>query len=220
MDTIKLQTLRLSDLATSETGIITRVAGYGAFRKRITEMGFVRGKKVTVIKNAPLRDPIEYEIMGYRVSLRRSEAHMIEIITGADDALPEIDSYFGSTDDNSVKDTVLNTTKTINIALVGNPNCGKTTLFNLASGAHERVGNYGGVTVDSKEAEIKSGGYTLKLTDLPGTYSITEYTPEELFVRGHIIDNCPDVIINVIDSSNLERNLFLTTQLIDMHVKV
>lgn len=220
MDTIKLQTLRLSDLATSETGIITRVAGYGAFRKRITEMGFVRGKKVTVIKNAPLRDPIEYEIMGYRVSLRRSEAHMIEIVTGVDEALPEIDSYFGSTDDNSVKDTVLHTTKTINIALVGNPNCGKTTLFNLASGAHERVGNYGGVTVDSKEAEIKSGGYTLKLTDLPGTYSITEYTPEELFVRGHIIDSSPDVIINVIDSSNLERNLFLTTQLIDMHVKV
>ncbi len=104
--------------------------------------------------------------------------------------------------------------------MVGNPNCGKTTLFNYASGSHERVGNYGGVTVDAKEGIIKRNGYSLKVVDLPGTYSITEYTPEELFVRRHLMENNPDVVVNVIDASNLERNMFLTTQLIDMNMKV
>ena len=106
------------------------------------------------------------------------------------------------------------------MALVGNPNCGKTTLFNYASGSHERVGNYGGVTVDAKEGQLKHDGYTLNIVDLPGTYSITEYTPEELYVRNHLIKNKPDVVVNVVDASNLERNLFLTTQLIDMNIKV
>ncbi len=210
----------LADLKTGDEAIITKVLGRGAFRKRITEMGFVKGKKVTVIKSAPLLDPVEYEIMGYKISLRRSEAELVEVISA--DLADEInlDDYQGIIDDETLKISALAKGKIINVALVGNPNCGKTTLFNFASGSHERVGNYSGVTVDAKEAKYKHAGYTFKIVDLPGTYSITEYSPEELFVRSHIIDKMPDIVINVLDASNLERNLFLTTQLIDMNIKV
>lgn len=210
----------LSQLTEGENGVITNITGEGAFRKRITEMGFVKGKKVNVIKNAPLQDPVEYEIMGYNVSLRRKEAAMIEVLTGLDKQQPIESEFNGTLLDDRLKTSIKPKGKIINVALVGNPNCGKTTLFNHASGSHERVGNYGGVTVDSKEATLKFPGYIIKLTDLPGTYSITEYTPEELFVRMHIQNKTPDIVVNVIDSSNLERNLFLTTQLIDMNIKV
>ncbi|WP_321426467.1 ferrous iron transport protein B [uncultured Bacteroides sp.] len=210
----------LSGLQNDETGVIVKVRGHGAFRKRITEMGFVKGKSVKVIKNAPLQDPVEYEIMGYNVSLRRSEAALIEVAS-VNNALQTKQSVFEGTFEEDSLETIENIKgRFINVALVGNPNCGKTTLFNYASGSHEKVGNYGGVTVDSKEAYVKQGDYKLKLVDLPGTYSITEYTPEELYVRSHIIENKPDVVVNVIDASNLERNLFLTTQLIDMNIKV
>ncbi|HEY4787900.1 MAG TPA: FeoB small GTPase domain-containing protein, partial [Bacteroidales bacterium] len=212
--------IRLSSLVNDETGVITKVLGHGAFRKRITEMGFVRGKTVKVIKNAPLQDPIEYEIMGYNVSLRRSEASLIEVITEEDAEMMAQIPFKGTIATDILKTSLREKGKTINVALVGNPNCGKTTLYNYASGSHERVGNYGGVTVDAREAEIRMDGYTLNIVDLPGTYSITEYTPEELYVRSHITENNPDVVINVIDASNLERNLFLTTQLIDMNIKV
>lgn len=110
--------------------------------------------------------------------------------------------------------------RTINVALVGNPNCGKTSLFNIASGAHEHVGNYSGVTVDAKEGFFDFQGYHFRIVDLPGTYSLSAYTPEEIYVRKHIIDETPDVIINVVDASNLERNFYLTTQLIDMNVRM
>ncbi len=209
----------LSDLQTGETGIITKVLGRGAFRKRITEMGFVKGKKVTVVKSAPLLDPIEYEIMGYKVSLRRSEAELVEIVAASDEEALSID-FNGTIDEESLKISALEKGKVINVALVGNPNCGKTTLFNYASGSHERVGNYSGVTVDAKTAEFRQDGYTFNIVDLPGTYSITEYSPEELYVRTQILDKMPDIVINVVDASNLERNLFLTTQLIDMNIKV
>ncbi len=209
----------LSDLHTGETGIITKVLGRGAFRKRITEMGFVKGKKVTVIKSAPLLDPIEYEIMGYKVSLRRSEAELVEVVAASEEALMSI-NFNGTIDEESLKISALEKGKVINVALVGNPNCGKTTLFNYASGSHERVGNYSGVTVDAKTAEFRQDGYTFNLVDLPGTYSITEYSPEELYVRTQILDKMPDLVINVVDASNLERNLFLTTQLIDMNIKM
>ncbi|MDD5186282.1 MAG: ferrous iron transport protein B [Paludibacter sp.] len=210
----------LSDIKTGGEAIITKVLGHGAFRKRITEMGFVKGEKVIVIKNAPLQDPVEYEIMGYKVSLRRSEAELVEVVSVEDAAsLSEI-KFQGTIDDETLKVSALEKGKVINVALVGNPNCGKTTLFNYASGSHERVGNYSGVTVDAKEAVLKKNGYTFKIVDLPGTYSITEYSPEELFVRMHITEKMPDIVINVIDSSNLKRNLFLTTQLIDMNIKV
>ena len=213
-------TIYLTDLHDNDEGVITKVSGQGAFRKRITEMGFVKGKTVKVIKNAPLQDPVEYEIMGYNVSLRRSEASLISVSTGKNGDSPKLNGFGTTVAENVVKAQVGEKTKQIHVALVGNPNCGKTTLFNYASGSHERVGNYGGVTVDAKEGIIKQNGYALKVTDLPGTYSITEYTPEELFVRNHLTETSPDVVVNVIDASNLERNMFLTTQLIDMNMKV
>lgn len=210
----------LSDIPTGESVYITKVLGYGAFRKRITEMGFVKGKKVKVIKNAPLQDPIEYEIMGYNMSLRRSEAAMIEVEPIIEGDLQQLFHYEGIIVEETPRMRGIPKTKRINVALVGNPNSGKTTLFNRVSGSHERVGNYGGVTVDIKEAVVKFESYKMNFTDLPGTYSITEYTPEELFVRNHIGEKKPDVVVNVVDASNLERNLFLTTQLIDMDIKV
>lgn len=210
----------LSDLKTGDEAVITKVLGRGAFRKRITEMGFVKGKKVTVIKSAPLLDPVEYEIMGYKISLRRSEAELVEVVSADMADQISLGEFQGTIDEETLKISALEKGKIINVALVGNPNCGKTTLFNAASGAHERVGNYSGVTVDAKTAKYKQGGYTFNLVDLPGTYSITEYSPEELYVRSHIIEKMPDIVINVLDASNLERNLFLTTQLIDMNIKV
>jgi ferrous iron transport protein B len=210
----------LSDLQTGNSAIIAKVKGHGAFRKRITEMGFIRGKRVTVIKNAPLKDPIEYKILDYDVSLRRSEALLIEVVDHNDAIALLNGSFEGTITEDLVRSKALEKGKTINIALVGNPNCGKTTLFNYASGSKEHVGNYSGVTVDIKTAFFNQGDYSFNITDLPGTYSITAYSPEELYVRNFIINEAPDVIVNVIDASNLERNLYLTTQLIDMDVKV
>jgi ferrous iron transport protein B len=218
--TTTIKTTFLSDLKTGEQGIITKVLGHGAFRKRITEMGFVKGKEVTVIKNAPLQDPVEYEIMGYKVSLRRSEARLVEIVAVEDENELVGAGFSGTIDSEEIIRSAREKSTTINVALVGNPNCGKTTLFNHASGSHERVGNYSGVTVDAKEATMKRDPYTFRIVDLPGTYSITEYSPEELYVRRHITEQMPDIVVNVVDASNLERNLFLTTQLIDMNVKV
>ncbi len=216
--------MKLSELQNGEFGIISKVKGRGAFRKRITEMGFVKGKKVTVIKNAPLNDPIEYTIMGYEVSLRRSEAALVEVVT-PNEAKELIKENYSGVHTSEPESIILETSakeqsKVINIALVGNPNAGKTTFFNYASGSHEHVGNYGGVTVDSKNAKFKYKGYTFIITDLPGTYSLTAYTPEEVYVRRYIQENNPDVVVNVVDASNLERNLYLTTQLIDMDIKV
>jgi ferrous iron transport protein B len=182
-------------------------------------MGFVRGKKVTVIKNAPLKDPIEYGIMGYKVSLRRSEASLIEVISRKEAEEMETTSFHGTFTDDLLARTATEKRKTINVALVGNPNCGKTTIFNQASGANEHVGNYSGVTIDIKSGNFHYKDYTLKVSDLPGTYSLSAYSPEEVFVREHISQELPDIIINVVDASNLERNLYLTSQLIDMDVR-
>jgi ferrous iron transport protein B len=183
-------------------------------------MGFVKGKKVTVIKNAPLQDPVEYEIMGYNVSLRRSEAKMIMVTPAGDNDDSSRPSFNGTRTQEYQKQYESEAGKTINVALAGNPNSGKTTLFNHASGSQERVGNFSGVTVDAKQGMMKKGGYRINIVDLPGTYSITGYSPEELYVNNHIIDNRPDIVVNVVDASNLERNLYLTTQLIDMNIRV
>lgn len=277
--------MKLSELHTGEIGIIVKVAGHGGFRKRIVEMGFIKGKRVKVILNAPLRDPIEYEIMGYKISLRREEANLVEIVSESEamvsqpsqavDALKLLtdnDGFAERENSDLLEKRMLTMAegkrRVINVALVGNPNCGKTSLFNFASGSHEHVGNYSGVTVDAKEGffkmDIRSSSlmevqncpkesessqsacescalygscglhrkessaegnedavqYTFRLVDLPGTYSLTAYSPEELYVRRHLIDETPDVVINVVDSTNLERNLYLTTQLIDMNLRV
>lgn len=228
--------MKLSSLQTGEVGIIVKVSGHGGFRKRIIEMGFIEGKQVEVLLNAPLRDPVKYKIMGYEVSLRHSEADQIEVVhldevqkgdsqdkkqnlntaTMADPHDKEDHALMPSEPSEEAK----RRTKTINVALVGNPNCGKTSLFNFASGAHERVGNYSGVTVDAKVGRAEYEGYEFHLVDLPGTYSLSAYSPEELYVRKQLVEETPDIVINVIDASNLERNLYLTTQLIDMHVRM
>ena len=213
--------MRLSELHTGEKGVIVKVMGHGGFRKRIIEMGFVKGKAVEVLLNAPLNDPVKYRIMGYEVSLRRSEAEMIEVVTDRR-ALPDAvgQEVVSTRTADELPAALQREVRTINVALVGNPNCGKTSLFNFASGAHGRVGNYSGVTVDASVAHADFFGYGFNLTDLPGTYSLSCYSPEELYVRTHLTDQMPDVVINVIDSTNLERNLYLTTQLIDMNLPV
>ncbi|MDR1343476.1 MAG: ferrous iron transport protein B [Prevotellaceae bacterium] len=212
--------MRLSNLANGEKGVICKVLGRGAFRKRITEMGFVKGKVVLVVKNAPLKDPIEYSIMGYAVSLRRSEASMIEVVTEEEAKKIDLASSSTATIEQVLLETAKASGSVINVAFVGNPNTGKTSLFNQLSGAHEHVGNYSGVTVELKKAQVKLKGYTINLVDLPGTYSLTAYSPEEVYVRKYIAEEMPDIIVNVVDATNLERNLYLTTQLIDMDVKV
>ena len=224
--------MKLSELKTGEKGVIVKVLGHGGFRKRIVEMGFIKGKTVEVLLNAPLKDPVKYKLMGYEVSLRHDEADMIEIISIEEaKQLEKASIDVTSTElltasdepeitEQQLRDAAMKKRRTINVALVGNPNCGKTSLFNFASGAHERVGNYSGVTVDAKEGHATFEGYEFNIVDLPGTYSLSAYSPEELYVRRQIVDKTPDVIINVIDSSNLERNLYLTTQLIDMHLRM
>ena len=221
------KTMRLSELNTGEKGVIVKVLGHGGFRKRIVEMGFIKGKTVEVLLNAPLRDPIKYKVMGYEISLRRQEAEMIEIISEqeAKEQAVQPDYHEGLGEnmhlgEDELKQLALGKRRTINVALVGNPNCGKTSLFNIASGSHEHVGNYSGVTVDAKEGYFDFQGYHFRIVDLPGTYSLSAYSPEEIYVRRHIINETPDIIINVVDSSNLERNLYLTTQLIDMNVRM
>ena len=247
--------MKLSELKTGESAVIVKVSGHGGFRKRVIEMGFIKGKKVDVLLNAPLQDPVKYKIMGYEVSLRHSEADHIEVVSideakndaklskaEEEDRQQVIDSKIVDSNDSDEqalgdkmlvaerKDNASNEAlaeqeaerlhRVINVALVGNPNCGKTSLFNFASGAHERVGNYSGVTVDAKVGEADFNGYHFNLVDLPGTYSLSAYSPEELYVRKQLIEHTPDIVINVIDTSNLERNLYLTTQLIDMHIRM
>lgn len=235
--------MRLSDLKTGEEGIIVKVNGHGGFRKRIVEMGFIKGEEVAVLLNAPLKDPVKYRLMGYEVSLRREEASLIEVVSKSEANMPASQEA-GETSrvpsaeipatasrataaggafhceeyEQALRRLVSEKSHELTVCLVGNPNCGKTSLFNYASGAHERVGNYSGVTVDAKEGVVRQGDYLFHVVDLPGTYSLTTYTPEELYVRKYIVEKTPSLIINVVDASNLERNLYLTTQLIDMDV--
>ncbi len=212
--------MRLSELKTGDSAIIVKVLGHGAFRKRMIEMGFVKGRVVDVVLDAPLKDPVKYGIMGYEISLRRSEAQLVEVLPVEDveywkckDALQGVGTVC---DNDSLMSLARERSREITVALIGNPNCGKTSLFNVASGAREHVGNYSGVTVDAKVGYMEHAGYRFKIVDLPGTYSLASYSPEELYVRRYLKDETPDVIVNVVDGSNLERNLYLTTELIDM----
>ena len=209
--------MNLSELKTGDKAYIVKVKGHGGFRKRIVEMGFIKGQRVDVLQSAPLQDPVKYRVMGYEVSLRRQEAEKIEVTDNEREAAEISEPQNVATTAHYATHSARHT---INVALVGNPNCGKTSLFNFASGSHERVGNYSGVTVDAKEGYADFEGYHLKLIDLPGTYSLSAYSPEELYVRKQLLEDTPDVIINVLDTSNIERNLYLTTQLMDMHLRV
>lgn len=222
--------MKLSELHTGEKAVIVKVNGHGGFRKRLIEMGFIKGKTVSVILNAPLKDPIEYEIIGYKLTLRREEAEQIEVIgeSEAKELLEnqELSPIVPSDCEDEIQLEQMMTRlaekrrHVIRVALVGNPNCGKTSLFNIASGSHEHVGNYSGVTVDAKEGHFTYAGYEFVIVDLPGTYSLSAYSPEELYVRENLIENVPDVVVNVVDASNLERNLYLTSQIIDMNLRV
>lgn len=209
--------MKLSELKTGESGIIVKITGHGSFRKRVMEMGFVKGKKILVELNAPLHDPIKYRILDYEISLRRNEAELIEVVADRDEmASVSADAAEIREDDGEFITAFDRERRTINVALIGNPNCGKTSLFNVASGAREHVGNYSGVTVDAKYGEMDYKGYHFNIVDLPGTYSLSAYSPEELYVRRYLHDQVPDVVINVLDANNLERNFYLTTELIDM----
>ena len=236
--------MRLSELRTGEKAVVVKVMGHGGFRKRIVEMGFIKGKTVEVLLNAPLQDPVKYKILGYEISLRHDEAQMIEVVSEEEaklidtpndetkdsenspninteaDYMPAKATAENDNSEEKMQQAARNKRRVINVALVGNPNCGKTSLFNFASGAHEKVGNYSGVTVDAKEGIARFEGYEFHLVDLPGTYSLSAYSPEELYVRKQIIEKTPDVVINVLDASNLERNLYLTTQLVDMNLRM
>lgn len=214
--------MKLSELKTGESGVIVKVHGHGGFRKRIVEMGFIKGTEVKVLLNAPLHDPVKYKLMDYEISLRRAEADLIEIVSIEEAkamAKMKVQAPGIPVDGCEYIHAIAEEQgKNIDMVFVGNPNCGKTSLFNIAGKTHERVGNYSGVTVDAKKSEIDFEGYHLTIIDLPGTYSLSAYSPEELYVRKYIIEQHPDVIINVVDASNIERNLYLTTQLIDMDV--
>ena len=210
---------KLSELKTGEEGTIVKILGHGSFRKRVIEMGFVRGHEVKVLLNAPLKDPIKYKILDYELSLRRSEADLIEVVRKGDE-LPERMRHDPVTVEDEDVTGILEAEResnTINIALIGNPNCGKTSLFNALCNGHEHVGNYSGVTVDAKDGHFEYKGFHFKVVDLPGTYSLSSYSPEERYVRRYLNDEVPDVIINVVVASNIERNLYLTTELIDMN---
>ena len=212
---------KLSELKTGEEGIVVKILGHGSFRKRVIEMGFVRGHEVKVLLNAPLRDPIKYKILDYELSLRRSEADLIEVVKKGEKLPYDMEREPATIEDDDTvtvaeRNSVERESNTINIALIGNPNCGKTSLFNELCNGHERVGNYSGVTVDAKDGHFDYKGFHFKVVDLPGTYSLSSYSPEERYVRKYLNDEVPDVIINVVVASNLERNLYLTTELIDM----
>lgn len=220
--------MKLSELKNGETAVIIRLSGHGGFRKRIMEMGFVRGEKVTSVQNSPLNDPVKYQVMGYDVSLRRNEASMIEVLPEeeAKTILTPAPSFGCIAECGHCTTCNCNKRKNdairknvINVALVGNPNSGKTSLFNILTGSSEHVGNYSGVTVDAKSGSFNYKNYRIKITDLPGTYSISAYTPEEIYVRRHLFNEEPDVIINAVVASNIERNLYLTTELIDLNLR-
>lgn len=212
--------MRLNDLPEGHEAYVVKILGHGAFRKRLTEMGFVRGKLIRKVLSAPMKDPVKYSILGYEVSLRRSEAEMVEVVDASEMQLPpyvdsQVLTHPNETDE--LLPTLHNhAAREINIALIGNPNCGKTSMFNSLSGATEHVGNYSGVTVEAKKGSFNYGGYHFNIVDLPGTYSLAAYSPEELYVRRYLASETPDVIVNVVVASNLERNLYLTTELIDM----
>ncbi|CDA89844.1 ferrous iron transport protein B [Firmicutes bacterium CAG:238] len=222
--------MRLRDLKTGESGRITVVGGQGALRQHFLDMGMVPGAEIKLMKLAPMGDPMEFRIHGYELTLRLADAEKIEIepvnipeenaaegepaekTKAKHPGLGEGGIYHVKADGNPLPDGT-----TITFALAGNQNCGKTTLFNQLTGSNQHVGNFPGVTVDRKDGVIKGYPKTL-VTDLPGIYSMSPYTSEEIVTRQFLLDDKPKGIINIVDATNIERNLYLTMQLMELDI--
>ena len=227
--------MKLTELEIEEGFVVDKVATEGEIRQRIIEMGFTPGAKGWIVRKAPLGDPIEVHIMDYEISLRNSEAKGIEVskseveikkdrILKSSDTKKEkleLDSNLIENRENIYKKTKvpLNNTK-LKVAIAGNPNCGKTTIFNALTGANYKVANYPGVTVERREKDMVYNGYTYDLIDLPGVYSLSAYSQDEVVACDVLLNEKPDFIIDVIDATNLERNLYLTLQLIELGIPI
>lgn len=220
--------MTLKELEIGKSAVIKNVGGEGALRQHFLDMGMIPGAEVTVVKLAPMGDPMELQIHGYELTLRLAEAAQIEIeeikersqkhkrIESVKDSahpgLGEEGKYHSKEDENPLPDGTM-----LTYALVGNQNCGKTTLFNQLTGSNQHVGNFPGVTVDRKSGSIK--GYpNTEVTDLPGIYSMSPYSSEEIVSRNFVLDEKPKAIINILDATNIERNLYLTMQLLEMDI--
>lgn len=220
--------MTLKELEIGKSAVINNVGGEGALRQHFLDMGMIPGAEVTVVKLAPMGDPMELQIHGYELTLRLAEAAQIEIeeikersqkhkrIESVKDSahpgLGEEGKYHSKEDENPLPDGTM-----LTYALVGNQNCGKTTLFNQLTGSNQHVGNFPGVTVDRKSGSIK--GYpNTEVTDLPGIYSMSPYSSEEIVSRNFVLDEKPKAIINILDATNIERNLYLTMQLLEMDI--
>ncbi len=217
--------MTLKELKIGESGRIDAVGGEGALRQHFLDMGVIPGAEVTVVKFAPMGDPVEVRIHGYELTLRLDDAARIDVTkidaaeaeTAAAPRRPVAHPHLGEPGVHHVKGETepLPEDHILTFALVGNQNCGKTTLFNRLTGANQHVGNFPGVTVDRKSGAILGHPKT-SITDLPGIYSMSPYSAEELVSRAFVLDEKPDAIINIVDATNIERNLYLTMQLLEM----
>ena len=220
--------MTLKELEIGKSAVIRTVGGKGALRQHFLDMGMIPGAEVTVVKLAPLGDPMELQVHGYELTLRLAEADQIEIApidqrtrshAGSErlqatehPGLGEEGKYHSKEDENPLPEGTL-----LTYALVGNQNCGKTTLFNQLTGSNQHVGNFPGVTVDRKDGAIKGHAET-DITDLPGIYSMSPYSSEEIVSRNFVLDEKPRALINIVDATNIERNLYLTMQLLEMDI--
>ena len=223
--------MKLTEVKNDECVFIAQIEGSGSFRARLGEMGFVKGQQIKRLFASPVGNPIVFEIMGSKVALRSQEAASIDVVYHAEE-IPDSEGISSSINSSEpsfqikhktahchceskkkVQATFEHTHDVVTLALVGNPNCGKTSLFNAASGGHERTGNYSGVTVSSVIGNFEFKGRKIRLIDLPGTYSLRAFSPEEAYVAHELESGKIDAVINVLDATNLERNLLLTMQL-------
>ena len=212
-----MKTLR--DCKVGETATVVKLHGTGALKRRVMDMGITKGVDIYVRKVAPLGDPVEITVRGYELSIRRADAEIVEI--EAVDGSRRPDAGDGKQKPSAAEDrrqpAAVEDDREIRIALAGDPNCGKTTLFNELTGGSQYVGNWPGVTVEKKEGHIK-GRKNVVLQDLPGIYSLSPYSPEEIVTRTYLVRDRPDAIVNIVDGTNLERNLYLTTQLLELGI--
>lgn len=228
MENEAFQVLKLSELKVGESAVIQNVGGQGELRQHFLDMGIIPGAEVTLVKFAPMGDPMELQVHGYELTLRLAEADKIQIqrITERSNKHERIQKIHTSNHPGLGEDgkyhlkgegTPLPKGTLLSFALVGNQNCGKTTLFNQLTGSNQHVGNFPGVTVDKKTGAIKNHENT-EVTDLPGIYSMSPYTSEEIVSRNFVLNEKPKAIINIVDATNIERNLYLTMQLLEMNV--